>query len=98
MPVAILGSHFIQPATFKTHEVMKSTAWPVESVIQKSRISRRLRMNLWCAVTQLLQHQRKHQRAGVIIGAITFGEIRNRKTGVLKYAGSVAHSKQMIQL
>src|ERR1041384_3723300 len=97
MPLTVLRSHLIDPSPVKAHEIMETACCPIESVIQKSGVGRRLGLNARRIVPELLQHQQQHQRPRVVIDTISFREIRNGKTRVLKNSSRVAHPEEVIK-
>src|SRR6185369_2703200 len=82
----------------EAHEVAEAPALDIESVIQERGVSGSARADARRTMTQLLQHQRQHQSAGVVVRAIAFGEIRDGETGVLKNSSRIAHAEQMVEL
>ena len=66
---------------------LNSAAGAVEGVIEKHRIGGDLCAELRRTGTELLQHQRQHQGAGIVVRAIALGEIRHREARMLKDAG-----------
>src|SRR4051812_1834669 len=98
MALAILGADFIQPAAIETHEVVEAPSWTVESVVQERGVGGGLRMDGRGTMSQLLQLQGQDQRAGIIVRAVSFGEIWHGKAGVLKNPGGIAYPQKMIEL
>ena len=98
MALAIFRADILQPAPVEAHEVAEAAELAVEGVVQERRVGGGVRAKLRRAVPQLLQHQRQHQRAGVVVRAIAFGKIWHGEARVLEDARRIAHAKQMIQL
>ena len=95
--VAVVRAHLFEPAAIKTEKVAKPVTAPVECEVQECRVRRRQAVQVGLTSSKLLELDGQEESPGVVVGAIAFGEVRDRGVGVLEDAGGVGHSNQMIE-
>ena len=95
--VAVVGADILEPAAIEAEEVAKPAFSPVECEVQECRVGRRQAVQLGRALAELLELDGQEQSPGVVVGAIAFGEVRDRGVGVLEHSGRVGHSNQVIE-
>ena len=93
--VAIVRTAIFQPMALVIHEVAKASGFGIEGIPDKSEITGGQFARF--SIAQFFQKRAHHQRAGIVVGGVTFEIVGNRENGVLQYAGLVRHVTQVIE-
>ena len=96
--LTVLRSLFIQPAPVEAQVVVKAFGFEIESMMEESRGGGGECPHGLRVLAQFTEQHGEDEGAGVIVGAVAFGKIRNTEDSVLEDAGGIGHAREVTQL
>ena len=85
--VTVLGALLVEPVAVKAHEVVEPLLLCVECVMKKSAASCAHGPSAFLVLSQFTEQHREDECTGIIVGAISFGKIRDAENSVLENSG-----------
>ncbi len=95
--LAVFGPGFVEPAAIKAHEIVEATELGIEGVMKEGGVGGGAMGQARRSQASALQDHGQGESAGVVVGAIAFGKKRGSITRMLKNAGGISETKEMIE-